>query len=93
MTGEDEEEEEQQQQQQEEKNEFQSAATTHLKKKKTPNDSRAGYPFATLVDFASDGAGFPIFNLSPLAMHTRNLLEDPRACLVVETPCWMEDTA
>ena len=50
--------------------------------------SRAGYPFATLVDFASDGAGFPIFNLSPLAMHTRNLLEDPRACLVVEMPGW-----
>lgn len=49
---------------------------------------RAGYPFATLVDFASDGAGFPIFNLSPLAMHTRNLLEDPRACLVVEMPGW-----
>ena len=90
MTGEDEEEEEEEQQQ-EEKNEFQSAATPPIskKKKKTPpNDSRAGYPFATLVDFASDGAGFPIFNLSPLAMHTRNLLEDPRACLVVEMPGW-----
>ena len=62
------------------------------KKKKKKNyhvkPSRAGYPFATLVDFASDGAGFPIFNLSPLAMHTRNLLEDPRACLVVEMPGW-----
>ena len=58
------------------------------KKKKKTSQSRAGYPFATLVDFASDGAGFPIFNLSPLAMHTRNLLEDPRACLVVEMPGW-----
>ena len=63
---------------------------SHKKKKKknSSQHSRAGYPFATLVDFASDGAGFPIFNLSPLAMHTRNLLEDPRACLVVEMPGW-----
>lgn len=64
-----------------------SSSLLFSKKKKTLN-SRAGYPFATLVDFTSDGAGFPIFNLSPLAMHTRNLLEDPRACLVVEMPGW-----
>ena len=65
-----------------------SAATHFFSGKKKLSHSRAGYPFATLVDFASDGAGFPIFNLSPLAMHTRNLLEDPRACLVVEMPGW-----
>ena len=43
---------------------------------------RSGYPFGTLVEFASDGAGFPIFCLSPLAIHTRNLMEDPRCSLV-----------
>jgi putative heme iron utilization protein len=32
---------------------------------------RAGYPFGTLVDFAVDGAGKPIFCLSPLAIHSR----------------------
>ncbi len=32
---------------------------------------RAGYPFGTLVDFATDGAGYPIFCLSPLAIHSR----------------------
>jgi putative heme iron utilization protein len=49
---------------------------------------RAGYPFGTIVDFASDGAGFPIFALSPLAIHTRNLMEDARCCLVVQMPGW-----
>ena len=32
---------------------------------------RAGYPFGTLIDFAADGAGYPIFCLSPLAIHSR----------------------
>eukprot|EP00891_Asterochloris_glomerata_P005521 jgi/Astpho2/5521/Aster-02785 len=49
---------------------------------------RAGYPFGTLVDFACDGAGFPIFCLSPLAIHTRNIIEDPRCSLVVQMPGW-----
>lgn len=39
---------------------------------------RAGYPFGTLVDFATDGAGHPVFCLSPLAIHARNLIEEPR---------------
>ena len=49
---------------------------------------RAGYPFGTLIDFAADGAGNPIFCLSPLAIHSRNLLEDPRCSLVVQMPGW-----
>eukprot|EP00775_Hariotina_reticulata_P007132 gene7132-7347_t len=49
---------------------------------------RAGYPFGTLVDFASDGGGLPIFCLSPLAIHARNLIEDPRCSLVVQMPGW-----
>lgn len=49
---------------------------------------RAGYPFGTVVDFASDGAGFPVFALSGLAIHMRNLVEDPRCCLVVQMPGW-----
>ena len=40
------------------------------------------------VDFACDGAGNPLFSLSPLAMHTRNILEDPRCTLVVQMPGW-----
>lgn len=49
---------------------------------------RAGYPFGTIVDFASDGAGCPLFCLSPLAIHTRNIMEDPRCSLVVQMPGW-----
>ncbi|CAO2211531.1 unnamed protein product [Urochloa humidicola] len=37
---------------------------------------RTGYPFD------------PIFSLSPLAIHTRNLLSDPRCTLVVQVPGW-----
>ncbi|RCV05495.1 hypothetical protein SEVIR_1G087200v4 [Setaria viridis] len=45
---------------------------------------RAGYPFGSLVDFAPDPLGHPILSLSPLAIHTRNLLADPRCSLVVQ---------
>lgn len=33
-------------------------------------------------------AGHPVFALSPLAIHTRNLEQDPRASLVVQMPGW-----
>ncbi|KAL9235547.1 hypothetical protein vseg_010297 [Gypsophila vaccaria] len=49
---------------------------------------RQGYPFGSLVDFAPDTMGHPIFSFSPLAIHTRNLLADPRCTLVVQIPGW-----
>ncbi|KAL2516141.1 Pyridoxamine 5'-phosphate oxidase family protein [Forsythia ovata] len=49
---------------------------------------REGYPFGSLVDFAPDSVGHPIFSFSPLAIHTRNLLADPRCTLVVQVPGW-----
>ncbi|XP_058068175.1 uncharacterized protein LOC131217282 isoform X2 [Magnolia sinica] len=49
---------------------------------------RMGYPFGSLVDFAPDSMGHPIFSFSPLAIHTRNLLEDSRCTLVVQIPGW-----
>lgn len=33
-------------------------------------------------------AGYPIFCLSPLAIHARNLMEDNRCSLVVQMPGW-----
>jgi hypothetical protein len=45
---------------------------------------REGYPFGSLVDFAPDRMGHPIFLFSPLAIHTRNLLNEPRCSLVVQ---------
>eukprot|EP00793_Prasinoderma_coloniale_P002279 PRCOL_00002787-RA len=52
------------------------------------NHRRAGYPFGSVVDFVTDDAGMPIFALSPLAIHTRNLNEDSRATIVVQMPGW-----
>ncbi|CAL0335314.1 unnamed protein product [Lupinus luteus] len=49
---------------------------------------REGYPFGSLVDFAPDPMGHPVFSFSPLAIHTRNLLADPRCTLVVQIPGW-----
>ncbi|GAQ85575.1 Pyridoxamine 5'-phosphate oxidase family protein [Klebsormidium nitens] len=49
---------------------------------------RRGYPFGSLVDFTTDEEGHPIFSLSPLAIHTRNILADPRCTLVVQIPGW-----
>ncbi|KAG2499004.1 hypothetical protein HYH03_003190 [Edaphochlamys debaryana] len=49
---------------------------------------RAGFPFGTPVDFAVDGAGHPLFRFSPLAIHSKNLTEEPRCSLVVQMPGW-----
>jgi putative heme iron utilization protein len=42
-----------------------------------------GYPYASFVTFALAGDGEPVFLISRLAEHTRNLLGDPRASLLV----------
>lgn len=49
---------------------------------------RAGFPFGSLVDFAVDEVGAPVLALSPLAVHCRNALSDPRCTLVVQMPGW-----
>jgi putative heme iron utilization protein len=42
----------------------------------------AGYPYGSFVTFALD-AGKPVFLISRIAEHTRNLVADPRASLLV----------
>lgn len=42
-----------------------------------------GTPFATLVTIAFDADGAPFMLLSKLAVHTANLMRDPRASLLV----------
>ena len=42
-----------------------------------------GFPFGSVMPFALDEAGRPIFLISAMAMHTQNLLKDPRASLLV----------
>ena len=49
----------------------------------THSASIAGYPFTSSLPYALDGACRPLFLISGLAEHTRNLLADPRASLLV----------
>lgn len=43
----------------------------------------AGFPFGSLMPYALDSAGRPIFLISSMAMHTQNLSADPRSSLFV----------
>jgi len=43
-----------------------------------------GYPFGSLMPFALDLSGRPVFLISNMAMHTQNLKADPRCSLFVE---------
>ena len=43
----------------------------------------SGYPFGSLMPYATDGAGRPIFLISNMAMHTQNIQADHRASLFV----------
>src|SRR5664279_3999006 len=43
----------------------------------------AGFPFGSLMPYALDAEGRPIFLISNMAMHTQNLKADPRASLFV----------
>src|SRR5271166_6029420 len=42
-----------------------------------------GFPFGSVMPYALDDAGRPLFLVSTMAMHTQNLLEDARASLLV----------
>lgn len=45
-----------------------------------------GFPFGSLMPFALDSAGRPIFLISSMAMHTQNLSADARCSLFVAQP-------
>src|SRR3984885_5950453 len=49
----------------------------------TISRKHAGYPFGSLMPFALDTSGRPIFLISNMAMHTQNLKMDPRCSLFV----------
>jgi putative heme iron utilization protein len=55
-----------------------SVATLSTLSRKHP-----GFPFGSLMPFALDPAGRPIFLISNMAMHTQNLKADPRCSLFV----------
>ncbi|MEW6270453.1 MAG: DUF2470 domain-containing protein [Thermodesulfobacteriota bacterium] len=51
----------------------------------------SGYPFGSVAPYGLDVRGRPTFLISSMAMHTQNLLADPRASLLVTQPDWAED--
>ena len=58
-----------------------SLATLSTLSRKQP-----GFPFGSLMPYALDDAGRPLFLISNMAMHTQNLKADPRASLFVTQP-------
>jgi heme iron utilization protein len=44
----------------------------------------SGYPYASLITAATEASGAPIFLISGLAQHTRNLAHDPRASILFD---------
>jgi hypothetical protein len=50
-----------------------------------------GHPFASVMPYALDAAGSPLFLISSMAMHTQNLEADPRASLLITQPGWTGD--
>jgi putative heme iron utilization protein len=49
----------------------------------TISRKHAGFPFGSLMPFALDSSGLPIFLISNMAMHTQNLKADSRCSLFV----------
>lgn len=47
----------------------------------TMSRRQPGYPFGSLMPFALDGGGRPLFLISTMAMHTQNLKSDARCSL------------
>jgi len=52
-----------------------------------------GFPFASVMPYATDDAGRPLFLISTMAMHTQNLMTDARASLLITQPDAVEPLA
>src|ERR1700756_5093718 len=52
----------------------------------TLSRKQPGFPFGSLMPYALDGQGRPLFLISTMAMHTQNLQQDARASLLVTQP-------
>ena len=57
----------------------------------TMSRKREGFPFGSLMPYALDAEGQPLFLISSMAMHTQNLKADPRASLFVAQAAADED--
>src|ERR1700688_2090145 len=52
----------------------------------TLSRKQPGFPFGSVMPYALDERGRPIFLISTMAMHTQNLQADPRASLLITQP-------
>ena len=52
----------------------------------THSQKQEGFPFGSVMPYALDAAGSPLLLISSMAMHTQNLVGDPRASLFVTVP-------
>ena len=52
----------------------------------TLSRKHSGWPFGSVMPYALDEGGSPIFLISTMAMHTQNILGDGRASLLVTQP-------
>ena len=52
----------------------------------TLSRKQPGFPFGSVMPYGLDINGRPVFLISTMAMHTQNLLADPRASLLVTQP-------
>ena len=52
----------------------------------TLSRKQPGWPFGSVMPYRLDEQGHPVFLISTMAMHTQNLLGDPRASLLVTPP-------
>lgn len=50
-----------------------------------------GFPFGSVMPYALDGDGRPIFLISKMAMHTQNLDQNPKASLLVPDSAAIKD--
>jgi putative heme iron utilization protein len=57
----------------------------------TASRRHAGHPFASVMPYALDASGRPLFLISAMAMHTQNLEADARTSLLVTQPDWSGD--
>ena len=44
----------------------------------------SGHPYASLITVATEASGAPVFLISALAQHTKNLAQDPRASILFD---------
>ena len=52
----------------------------------THSRKMAGHPIGSMMPYAVDGEGRPVFFISSMAMHTQNLLGNPRSSLLITQP-------